>query len=232
MSLQAERTLFEACVELPPEARESWLRANCDDAALRERVLRLLQSHDSDSLHQTPPRPANRQIGPYRLVERIGEGAMGEVYLAEQQHPVVRRVALKVIKPGMDSREVIARFEQERQTLALMSHPSIAHIIDAGTTDSRPAVFRDGVRAGHSAHEVLRPAPPHASTQRLALFLQICDAVQHAHQKGVIHRDLKPGNLLVTDLDGKPAPKVIDFGIAKAVASISSRAARTRASGT
>lgn len=142
---------------------------------------------------------------------------MGEVYLAEQVTPVSRRVALKIVKPGMDSREVIARFELERQTLALMSHPSIAHIIDAGATDSgRPYFVMEYV----PGVPLTRYCDQHRLSieKRLELFLQICDAVQHAHQKGVIHRDLKPGNLLVMELDGRPIPKVIDFGIAKAIA--------------
>jgi eukaryotic-like serine/threonine-protein kinase len=220
MSLQTERNLFEACVGLGADAREAWLSAHCPDAAMRERVMRLLRAHDaaeSQGALQTPPaRPPEEQIGPYRLLERIGEGAMGDVYLAEQSVPVLRRVAIKVIKPGMDSREVIARFELERQTLALMSHPSIAHIIDAGTTDAGRPYFAMEYVPGIP---LTKYCDRHRLSidQRLALFLQICDAVQHAHQKGVIHRDLKPGNLLVTDLDGKPAPKVIDFGIAKAM---------------
>jgi eukaryotic-like serine/threonine-protein kinase len=220
MSLQTERNLFEACVELGADAREAWLEARCPDAAVRDRVMRLLRAHDaaeSQGALQTPPaRPAEAQIGPYRLLERIGEGAMGDVYLAEQSVPVLRRVAIKVIKPGMDSREVIARFELERQTLALMSHPCIAHIIDAGTTDAGRPYFAMEYVPGIP---LTKYCDRHrlGIDERLALFLKICDAIQHAHQKGVIHRDLKPGNLLVTDLDGKPAPKVIDFGIAKAM---------------
>lgn len=218
MDLRTERSLFEACVELSPDDREAWLAKHCAEPVARERIQNLLLAHDQadaqDALQS--PIPPQRQVGPYRLIERIGEGAMGEVYLAEQQKPVARRVALKVIKPGMDSREVIARFEQERQTLALMSHPSIAHIIDAGTTDNGRLYFAMEYVPGIplttycDRHKLSVDA-------RLALFLRICDAVQHAHQKGVIHRDLKPGNLLVTDLDGQPTPKVIDFGIAKAV---------------
>jgi eukaryotic-like serine/threonine-protein kinase len=220
MSLQTERALFDACVELPAAERQAWLATHCDDAAVRERVSRLLHAHEvaesQGALQTPPPMPPERQIGPYRLLERIGEGAMGEVYLAEQTTPVLRRVALKVIKPGMDSREVIARFEMERQTLAIMSHPSIAHIIDAGTTHGGRPYFAMEYVPGIP---LTRYCDQYRLSidARLALFLQICDAVQHAHQKGVIHRDLKPGNLLVTELDGKPTPKIIDFGIAKAV---------------
>jgi serine/threonine protein kinase/tetratricopeptide (TPR) repeat protein len=223
MSLTRERELFEAAVVLPVARRETWLADACDDAALRVRVLRLLHAHDSaeahDALRAPLPMPPDLQIGPYRLLERIGEGAMGEVYLAEQVEPVARRVALKVIKPGMDSREVIARFESERQTLALMSHPSIAHIIDAGTTAAGRPYFAMEYVPGIA---ITQYCDRHRLDidQRLDLFLQICGAVQHAHQKGVIHRDLKPSNLLVADLDGKPVPKVIDFGIAKAMSSL------------
>ncbi len=223
MSLQSERALFEACVELPMAQRQLWLEAHCPDADSRERVTRLLAAHDDaerdNSLERRqPPLPERRErwIGLYKLLERVGEGAMGEVYLAEQTTPVVRRVALKVIKPGMDSRDVIARFEVERQTLALMSHPSIAHIIDAGTTDSGQLYFAMEYVAGIPLN---RYCDQHRLSidARLQLFLQICDAIQHAHQKGVIHRDLKPSNLLVSELDGRPIPKVIDFGIAKAI---------------
>jgi serine/threonine protein kinase/tetratricopeptide (TPR) repeat protein len=223
MSLQSERALFEACVDLPKTERAQWLQAHCPDEVSRERITRLLEAHDAaerdNALERRPPALAERserRIGPYRLLERVGEGAMGEVYLAEQVTPVVRRVALKVIKPGMDSRDVIARFELERQTLALMSHPSIAHIIDAGTTESGQPYFAMEYVAGIPLN---RYCDQHRLSidARLQLFLQICDAVQHAHQKGVIHRDLKPSNLLVSELDGRPIPKVIDFGIAKAV---------------
>jgi eukaryotic-like serine/threonine-protein kinase len=223
MSLQSERALFEACVELPKTQRALWLEAHCPDGDSRDRVTRLLAAHDAaerdNSLERRqPPLPERRErwIGVFKLLERVGEGAMGEVYLAEQTTPVVRRVALKVIKPGMDSRDVIARFEVERQTLALMSHPSIAHIIDAGTTDSGQPYFAMEYVAGIPLN---RYCDQHRLSidARLQLFLQICDAVQHAHQKGVIHRDLKPSNLLVSELDGRPMPKVIDFGIAKAV---------------
>jgi serine/threonine protein kinase/tetratricopeptide (TPR) repeat protein len=223
MSLTRERELFDAALRLTAEARESWLEEQCVDLAMRSRVSRLLQAHDlaeaRDALRAPRPLPADLQIGPYRLLERIGEGAMGEVYLAEQVQPVARRVALKVVKPGMDSREVIARFESERQTLALMSHPSIAHIIDAGTTAAGRPYFAMEYVPGIP---ITQYCDQHrlGIDRRLDLFLQVCGAVQHAHQKGVIHRDLKPSNLLVADLDGKPVPKVIDFGIAKAMSSL------------
>ena len=160
-------------------------------------------------------RPGQR-IGRYKLLQQIGEGGMGTVWMAEQTTPVVRRVALKVIKLGMDSRAVVARFEAERQALALMDHPHIARVLDAGTTDNgRPYFAMDLVR-GQPATEY---ADLHGLTipQRLDLFRQVCSAVQHAHQKGVIHRDLKPANVLVSTEDDRPFAKVIDFGIAKAV---------------
>src|SRR6185369_2477935 len=158
---------------------------------------------------------AGTTIGPYKLLEPIGEGGMGSVYMAEQAHPVRRRVALKVIKPGMDSKQVVARFEAERQALALMDHPNIAKVHDGGTTESgRPYFVMELVR-GLPITEYC-DGQQLAIRERLELFIQVCHAVQHAHQKGVIHRDLKPSNILVTLHDGVPVPKVIDFGIAKA----------------
>jgi tetratricopeptide (TPR) repeat protein len=155
-------------------------------------------------------------VGPYRLMEQIGEGGMGLVFVAEQLQPVRRKVALKVIKPGMDTREVVARFEQERQALALMDHPHIARVLDAGTTETgRPFFVMELVKGvpitTYCDEQRLTPR------ERLGLFVHVCQAVQHAHQKGVIHRDLKPSNVLVASHDGTPVVKVIDFGVAKAV---------------
>ena len=154
-------------------------------------------------------------IGPYRILEILGEGGMGIVYLAEQQKPLQRRVALKLIKLGMDTKEVIARFDAERQALALMNHPNIARVFEAGTAEGgRPYFVMEYV-----------PGIPLISycdrnrltiRERLGLFLQVCGAVQHAHQRGIIHRDIKPSNVLVAVEDGQPVPKMIDFGIAKA----------------
>src|SRR5204863_3844090 len=158
------------------------------------------------------------QIGPYKLLQQIGEGGMGVVYMAEQLEPVKRRVALKIIKPGMDTRQVIARFEAERQALAMMDHPNIAKVLEAGATEAgRPYFVMELVRGipitDYCDQQKLAPR------QRLELFVQVCQAVQHAHLKGIIHRDLKPNNVLVTLADdGKPVPKIIDFGIAKATA--------------
>src|SRR5580765_5865208 len=154
-------------------------------------------------------------IGPNKLLEQIGEGGMGTVWTAQQTEPVKRVVALKLIKAGMDSKQVIARFEAERQALALMDHPNIARVLDAGTTSGgRPYFVMDLVKGV----PITKYCDEHHLTprQRLELFVPVCQAVQHAHQKGIIHRDLKPNNVLVALYDGKPVPKVIDFGVAKA----------------
>ena len=157
------------------------------------------------------------QIGAYTLIRTLGEGGMGVVYLAEQTTPVARRVALKVIKLGMDTREVVARFEAERQALAVMDHPGIARVFDAGATDAGRPFFVMELVEGEPITAVLRPAPASPIRERVELFIDVCRAVQHAHQKGIIHRDLKPSNILVTMHDGRPVAKVIDFGIAKAI---------------
>ena len=161
---------------------------------------------------------ANRGLiaGRYQIVEEIGEGGMGSVYLARQSTPVKRDVALKLIKKGADSRAVVARFEAERQALALMDHPNIASVYDGGTTpDGQPYFVMELVRG----QPITKYCDDHRLTlsDRLELFVHVCRAVQHAHQKGIIHRDLKPGNILVTEVDGRPTPKVIDFGVAKAI---------------
>ena len=154
-------------------------------------------------------------IGRYKLLEKIGEGGMAVVYMAEQTEPIRRKVALKIIKLGMDTRQVIARFEAERQALALMDHPSIAKVLDAGATETGRPYFVMELVTGVSITEYCDKNSL-STKDRLALFLQVCHAVQHAHQKGIIHRDIKPSNVMVTHHDGKPVPKVIDFGIAKA----------------
>ncbi len=155
------------------------------------------------------------RIGPYKLLQKLGEGGMGTVYMAEQETPVRRRVALKIIKLGMDSEQVIARFEAERQALAMMDHPNIAKVLDAGATATgRPFFVMELVHGvpitEYCDRNQLTPR------ERLELFVPVCQAIQHAHQKGIIHRDIKPSNVLVTLYDGRPVPKVIDFGIAKA----------------
>ena len=160
---------------------------------------------------------AQEQIGPYRLLQKLGEGGMGEVWLAEQTAPVKRRVALKIIKQGMDTKQVVARFEAERQALAMMDHPAVAKVFDAGTTPhGRPYFVMEYVKGVPITEHCDR----HRLTnrERLDLFMQVCEGVQHAHQKAIIHRDLKPSNVLVTEQDGKRLPKIIDFGVAKATA--------------
>jgi eukaryotic-like serine/threonine-protein kinase len=172
------------------------------------------QKGDGDALTSVTEQPGDR-IGRYKLREKIGEGGCGVVYVAEQEEPVRRRVALKVIKLGMDTRSVIARFEAERQALAMMDHTNIAKVLDAGTTETgRPYFVMELVRGIRITDYCDQAKLPMA--QRLELFTRVCSAVQHAHQKGIIHRDLKPSNILVTMHDGVPMPKVIDFGIAKA----------------
>jgi len=156
------------------------------------------------------------QIGPYRLARKLGEGGMGEVFEAEQQEPVRRKVALKLIKWGMDTRSVVARFEAERQALAMMDHPNIARVYDGGATDQGRPYF---------AMELIKGVPitdycdrhKLSTRKRLELFALVCEGVQHAHQKGIIHRDIKPSNVLVMIQDDKPVPKIIDFGVAKAM---------------
>jgi serine/threonine protein kinase len=225
-----ERELFEAAIELPPEDRAAYLDSVCGaDAALRQRLEGLLRKHDQamsflevppPGLAQTVNEPgiegAGTQIGPYKLLEQIGEGGFGIVFMADQHAPVRRRVALKIVKPGMDTRQVLARFDAERQALALMEHPNIARALDAGTTDSgRPYFVMELVRGvpitDYCDQKNL------AVHERLELFVNVCRAVQHAHQKGVIHRDIKPSNVLVAEHDGRPVVKVIDFGVAKAL---------------
>ncbi len=162
------------------------------------------------------PHEPGAPIGNYRLMEKIGEGGFGLVFVAEQQRPVKRKVALKVIKPGMDTREVIARFEAERQALALMDHPNIARVLDAGTTDSGHPYFVMELVRGIAMTDYCDQARL-TLRERLQLFVNVCQAIEHAHQKGIIHRDIKPSNVLVTLHDGLPVVKVIDFGVAKAL---------------
>jgi len=229
-----ERALFDQAFELSePAARAAFLdRACAGDPALRARLEALLAaaapseaffSRLSPTLSPRGPStgaPGSAddcitQIGRYRLLERVGEGGHGIVYRAEQREPVRRQVALKIIRPGMDTEAVIARFEAERQALALMEHPFIARVLDAGSTASgRPFFVMEWVQG----ERITAYCDRHRLSleRRLELLAQVCQAVQHAHQKGVIHRDLKPSNLLVVEIDGQPTPKVIDFGIAKA----------------
>jgi WD40 repeat protein/serine/threonine protein kinase len=223
------RSIFLAALERLPDQWPTFLDAACgDNAELRARVNRLLHAHQAmGSIHGAGPDvPAattdepiregpGTVVGPYKLLEQIGEGGFGVVFMTEQTQPVRRKVALKVLKPGMDSRQVVARFEAERQALALMDHPNIARVFDGGeTAGGRPYFVMELVKGvpitDYCDQGQLTPR------ERLELFIPVCRAVQHAHQKGVIHRDLKPSNVLVTLHDGTPVVKVIDFGIAKA----------------
>ncbi|MEO7676696.1 MAG: serine/threonine-protein kinase, partial [Verrucomicrobiota bacterium] len=219
--------IFNEAKALPVGAdRQRFLADACaNNPQLRDQAISLLESHEraGDFLMNTivpPPdtllteKPGDR-IGRYKLLQQIGEGGCGVVYMAEQEEPIRRRVALKVIKLGMDTKQVIARFEAERQALALMDHPNIAKILDGGATETgRPYFVMELVR-GVRITEYCDEARLSIET-RLRLFVQVCQAVQHAHQKGIIHRDIKPSNVMVTLYDGRPVPKVIDFGVAKA----------------
>jgi eukaryotic-like serine/threonine-protein kinase len=266
------KDIFLAALDRQPAERGALLDEACaGDAALRRQVEALLRVHDEpDSLLDRPRIPLNLPgdgpsadpdatldppmneqpgsvIGPYKLLQEIGHGGMGLVYMAEQSEPVERRVALKIIKPGMDTRQVIARFEAERQALAMMDHPNIAKVLDAGTTGEKAEGGRRKaeIEARGQADSSFIPHPSSFADpgrpyfvmalvkgipittfcdqqrltprERLELFIPVCHAVQHAHQKGIIHRDLKPSNVLVALYDDRPVPKVIDFGVAKAI---------------
>jgi serine/threonine protein kinase/Flp pilus assembly protein TadD len=233
----SERDIFIAALQKEdPAERQAYLDEACAGKAdLRRQVENLLRLHeDAGSFLEQPaaesaatgafpeaaeqassPEAPGAVIGPYKLIQQIGEGGMGAVWMAQQTEPVKRVVAIKLIKAGMDSRQVIARFEAERQALALMDHANIAKVLDAGTTErGRPYFVMDLVKGV----PITRYCDEHHLTprQRLELFIPVCHAIQHAHQKGVIHRDLKPSNVLVANYDGRPVPKVIDFGVAKA----------------
>ncbi|MBI4323828.1 MAG: protein kinase [Chloroflexi bacterium] len=238
---KTERDLFLEALERPtPAERAAFLDEACAHApSLRAAVEALLRNHKEDAFLESPARvvphaasskedpsdtvtfvmigerPGDR-VGSYKLLQQIGEGGVGVVFMAEQEEPLRRRVALKVLKPGMDTKSVIARFESERQALALMDHPNIAKVLDAGSTATgRPYFVMELVRGIRITEYCDQNRLP--TRERLALVIQVCQAIQHAHQKGIIHRDIKPSNLLVTSHDGAPVPKVIDFGIAKAI---------------
>ncbi len=229
-----EEALFALALDKSPTDRAAFLDRECaGDSSLRQRLEALLAAHEqSDGVlapkaepvrptmklepADTPPDEAvGQNLGHYKLLQRIGEGGCGAVYMAQQEEPIRRRVALKVIRLGMDTKQVIARFEVERQALALMDHPNIAKVLDAGATETgRPFFVMELVKGIKITDYCDRN---NLSTRdRLDLFIQVCHAIQHAHQKGIIHRDIKPSNILVTLHDGVPVPKVIDFGIAKA----------------
>jgi serine/threonine protein kinase/WD40 repeat protein len=231
MNPNREELLFQLALMKPVGERAAWLDRECgEDRVLRVRLDALLAAHElpepiidmpvKATLKQRfsdhpPDEPIGEKIGRYRILEKVGEGGCGLVYVAEQTEPVRRRVALKVLKLGMDTRQVVARFEAERQALAMMDHLNIAKVFDAGSTETgRPYFsmeFVRGIRITDYCDQ------NNLSTkERLDLFINVCQALQHAHQKGIIHRDIKPSNILVTLNDGVPVPKVIDFGIAKA----------------
>ncbi|MEX0330781.1 MAG: protein kinase [Puniceicoccaceae bacterium] len=224
--------LFEECIEIKdPEKREEYLNAACAGCAkVRAEIEKLLRAHEASGsflMGGTPPGVAMAEanidvpdfkpgecVGKYRLMGLIGEGSTSTVFLAEQEEPVRRWVALKIVKPGMDSRKVILRFGLERQALALMDHPGIAKLLDAGATSNGRPFFVMELVSGTS---ITRYCDEHELTlrERLELFIQICNAVFHAHQRGIIHRDLKPDNVLVSEVDGRTVLKIVDFGIAK-----------------
>lgn len=233
-SREIEMLLFDAALQIDDNrTRRAFLDQTCKGLPeMRERLEELLEAHRLSEAYFSgvtqvcavdaepfcpPPDVVESidKIGPYRLLERIGEGGCGVVFLAEQQEPVRRRVALKVIRLGMDTEHVIARFEMERQALAMMDHPHIAHVLEAGTTPTgRPYFAMEWVR-GRKINDFCDENRL-TIRQRIELFIEVCQAIQHAHQKGIIHRDIKPSNVLVLMQDGKPLPKIIDFGIAKA----------------
>lgn len=230
-SLDRVREIFLHALEKSSAVeRNAFLEGACGaDLELRTKVNELLENHLQDSFLERSPveddvtlsepslltESEGSKIDRYKLLQHIGEGGMGAVFMAEQTEPVRRTVALKIIKLGMDTKSVVARFEAERQALALMDHPNIAKVLDAGATETGRPYF---------VMELVKGVPIStycdknqlSTRDRLELFTQVCKSIQHAHQKGVIHRDIKPSNILVTLHDGKPVPKVIDFGIAKA----------------
>ncbi|MEM7586554.1 MAG: serine/threonine-protein kinase, partial [Acidobacteriota bacterium] len=242
MSTRHERAreLFYAARQLPIERQEAFLAEACDaDSELRQEVASLLDA-DRDDDFELPFDPSSdeaptpvadsdltaaypqalrgqQQVGPFRILQKLGEGGMGEVYEAEQQAPVRRRVALKLLKSGLETKEVLARFESERQALAMMNHPNIARVLEAGATaQGRPyfameLVHGEPITSYCDRHRL-------SNRDRIEIFIEICGGLQHAHKKGVIHRDIKPSNILVTAEDGRAVPKIIDFGVAKATA--------------
>jgi serine/threonine protein kinase len=224
-------SIFYRALEIPSlDARAAFIKEACgENEELRRQVEQMLNAQTSDFLEAPPEgltatfsypiaEHVGTRIGPYELLQQIGEGGMGVVFVAKQEQPIERKVALKIIKPGMDTRQVIARFEAERQALALMDHANIAKVFDAGATHSGRPYFVMELCKGESITEYCDKNNL-SIDERLELFGQVCQAVQHAHQKGIIHRDIKPGNVLVSIQAGRPHAKVIDFGVAKATVS-------------
>jgi len=218
------KELFGAALEREPQERKAFLREACEgDATLREEIESLLEAHDAisplpDSPWNIPPAEQRqvRSIGPYRLRKKIGEGGMGQVWLAEQGVPLQRQVAVKLIRWGTYDDSLLQRFQAERQALAVMDHPSIAKVFDAGATPEGQPYFVMEYVPGIPITDYCDQKRLEIR-DRLRLFITVCEAVQHAHQKAIIHRDLKPANILVTEVDGKPVPRIIDFGLAKAI---------------
>jgi serine/threonine protein kinase len=226
----SDESIFAAALSKAPGVeRRAFLDGACaGDHDLRQRIERLLEADrqaggilergadagPTDALGEGGPvlLPERVFAARFKLRQKLGEGGMGEVWVADQAEPVQRRVAIKVVRPGLDSERMLARFDQERQALALMDHPNIAKVLDAGEVDGRPYFVMELIKGtpitDYCDRAKLSPR------ERLALFVPVCEAVQHAHQKGVVHRDLKPSNILVALYDGRPVPKVIDFGIA------------------
>ncbi len=226
-----EQDILLTALEMPEKEREGFLSEACrGNETLKDRLSKMLRVAQMDGSFMTNPvfelpqtiemdagESTGKEIGPYKLLEVIGEGGMGTVYMADQAKPVQRRVALKIIKAGMDTRQVVARFEAERQALAVMDHPNIAKVLDAGTTDNGRPYFVMELVKGIPITKYCNDKQL-GLRERLMLVIDVCLAIQHAHQKGIIHRDIKPSNVLVTQYDGHPVPKVIDFGVAKATA--------------
>ena len=225
-----EEEIYHAALEAPPSERAAYVKETCgDDLVLLERVESLLKIRESGNnflespifdsgitLNESPVSEGSGTIiGRYKLLKKIGEGGMAVVYMAGQEKPIRRKVALKIIKLGMDTKQVIARFEAERQALAMLDHPNIAKVFDAGATETGRPYFVMELVNGVSITEYCDKNNLNTK-ERLGLFIQVCNAVQHAHQKGIIHRDIKPSNIMVTQHEDKPVPKVIDFGISKA----------------
>ena len=221
-AIRAARRLFlEAVEQYDPADWPSFLDRNCPNPEVRCQVRRLLRAHEQkdpwlDRVDETDALCPGTHVGEYRLLEEIGTGGFGIVYRAEQLAPIHREVALKIIKPGMDTLQVIARFQAERQTLALMNHPGIAAVLDAGATDRGYPFFVMELVPGESLTEYCDKQQL-SVRDRLEVFISVCDAVQHAHEKGIVHRDLKPRNILVMSQDDHMQVKVIDFGVAKAL---------------
>ncbi len=221
--IESLERIFRLVTDAPESRRESLLAELCPDPEVLRLVRDLLKADSTGGMvidRKLFPAPVEmslgEQIGPYKLLQKIGEGGMGVVYMAEQSIPVRRKVALKIIKPGADSRQVLARFAAERQALSMMEHPNIAQVFDAGATESGRPYFAmelvKGIAITHYCQEQQLSV-----REKLELLMTVCHAIQHAHQKGIIHRDLKPSNVLVTEYDGRPVAKVIDFGVAKAI---------------